>query len=233
MTMRMLTWGLALAGAATVAAPLEGRWEGRAQVPGAPLAVVLDLAGDSGSVTLPGRGVSGAPLRELRIAGNAVSASLAAAIASFGAPGPAAAVELVLAADGRLSGSFRQGGWSAPLALVRTGAAQVTPAPASTSIATALAGTWKGRYELGGVPREVTLTLVDSHPAKASMVIVGQRRTELPIDRVAQGPVFLTLESSEFGFVVEGRVGDGVIEGTLQQGPIELPLRLTREGAGS
>jgi hypothetical protein len=233
MTMRMLMGALALAGAATVAAPLDGRWEGRAQVPGAPLVVVLDLAGDSGSVTLPERGVSGAPLRDLRTAANAVSASLAAAIPTLGAPVPAAAVELVLAADGRLTGSFRQGGWAAPLALVRTGAAQVTPAPGSTPIAAALAGLWKGRYELGGVPREVTLTLVDSRPATARLVIVGLRRTEVPIDRVAQGPVYLTLESSEFGFVVEGRVGDGVIDGTLQQGPIEVPLRLTREGAGS
>ncbi len=226
----MTTWALA---ATTTAAPLDGRWEGRAQVPGAPQPVVLDLQGGAGSVTLPGRGVSGAPLRELRVTDGTVSASLAAAIPSFGAPGPAAAVELTLAPDGRLAGQFRQGGWSAPLMLVRTGAAQVTPAPASTPISPALAGTWKGGYALGGVPREVTLVLAATQPATAMLVIVGKRRNEVPVDRVAQGPVYLMLESSEFGLVIEGRVGAGVIEGTLQQGPIEVPLRLVREGAGS
>ncbi len=233
MPLRTLTTMLALAATAAGAAPLDGRWEGRAVVPGAPQAVVLDLEDGRGSVTLPGRGVSGAPLRELRFEAGRVSASLAAAIPAFGASGPAAALDLALAADGRLAGSFRQGGWSAPLVLTRTGAAQVTPAPASTPIAPALAGTWKGRYELGGVPREVTLVLAATQPATATLVIVGKRRNEVPVDRVAQGPVYLTLESSEFGLVIEGRVGAGVIEGTLQQGPIEVPLRLVREGAGS
>jgi hypothetical protein len=232
MKLRSLTTMLALATGAA-AAPLDGRWEGHAGVPGAPQAVVLDLEGGNGSVTLPGRGVSGAPLRELRMEGERLSASLAAAIPDFDATGPGATLELVLAPGGRLTGSFRQGGWSAPLVLTRTGAAQVVPAPASTAIAPALAGTWKGRYELGGVPREVTLVLASTQPATATLLIVGKRRTEVPVDRVAQGPVYLTLESSAFGLVVEGKVGNGVIEGTLQQGPIEVPLRLTRAGAGS
>lgn len=221
-----------LAAGAAPAAPLDGRWEGRAQVPGGARPLVLDLEGGRGSVTLPGRGVSGAPLRELRQGDAAVSASLAAAIPAYGASVPQPSLDLALRADGRLAGRFHQGGWSAPLELQRSGAAQVTPAPASTPIDPALAGTWRGRYELGGVPREVTLVLAATQPASATLVIVGKRRNDVPVDRVAQGPAYLTLESSDFGLVVEGRVGAGVIEGTLQQGPIEVPLRLVRERSG-
>ncbi|MFO1271573.1 MAG: hypothetical protein U1F50_07845 [Rubrivivax sp.] len=222
-----------LAACAVNATPLDGRWEGWARVPGAAQPLVLDLEGGRGSVTLPGRGVSGAPLRDLRQSDTAVSASLAAAIPAYGASAPAPAVELALRADGRLAGRFNQAGWSAPLELQRTGAAQVAPAPAGTAIDPALAGTWRGRYELDGVPREVTLVLAATQPASATLVIVGKRRVEVPVDRVAQGPAYLTLESSEFGLVVEGRVGHGVIDGTLQQGPFDLPLRLVREGGGS
>ncbi len=233
MLKKTLAAAAGLAAAALQAAPLDGRWEGWARVPGAALPVVLDLQGGQGSVTLPGRGVSGAPLRELRQGDAAVDASLAAAIPAYGASAPQPSVALTLRADGRLAGRFRQGGWDAPVELQRTGAAQVTPVPASTAIDPALAGTWRGRYERAGVPREVTLVLVATQPATATLVIAGPRRFEVPVDRVAQGPVFLTLESADFGLVVEGRVGRGVIEGTLQQGPIEVPLVLKREGGGS
>ena len=80
---------------------LSGRWEGRADIPGAPMAIVLDLDTRAGSVTLPGRGVSGAPLRKLEIieGSSRLRASLEAALPSFGAAGPAPTLELERRAD--------------------------------------------------------------------------------------------------------------------------------------
>jgi hypothetical protein len=218
-----------------LAAGTAGRWEGVVRIPGAPMPIVIDLGAAAGSVTLPGRGVSGAPLRELAAGASGIVANLSAAIPSPGGNAPPSSIELTLQPDGRLEGTFRQGGHSAPVTLLRSGDAQVTKAPASTPISAALAGVWKGRYELFGYPREVTLTLKDGPPAagNAALVIVGKRTSNVPIDRVVQGTSFITFESDEYGMTIEGRVSAGTIEGTLQQGPFEVPLVLRREGAGS
>ena len=219
------------------AADLSGRWEGVAQVPGAPQALVLDLAGGIGSVTLPGRRVSGAPLRDLALGANGLRASLAAAIPSFGGAGAPPAIALERQPDGRLAGQLTLAGLSAPVSLRRTGDAQVQPAPASGAISAALAGTWRGRYQLDGVPREVTLKLQAGPPGpgRVDLLIVGKRANPVPVDRVEQGPVYLVLESSDFGLSIEGRVvGADRIEATLLQGPIEVSFVLTRStGAGS
>jgi hypothetical protein len=219
--------------AAAVAAGTEGRWEGVVRIPGAPLPIVIDVEGGAGSVTLPGRGVSGAPLRELAAGASGVVANLSAAIPAFGSSAPPPSIELTLQPDGRLAGTLRQGGHTAPVTLVRSGEAQVTRPPPSTPIGAALAGVWKGRYELFGAPREVTLTLKDGPPApgNAALVIVGRRTSNVPIDRVVQGPTFITFESDEYGMTIEGRVDGGTIEGSLQQGPFEVPLVLRRAGA--
>jgi hypothetical protein len=218
---------------AALAAGTEGRWEGVVRIPGAPMPIVIDVEAGAGSVTLPGRGVSGAPLRELAAGASGLVANLSAAIPAFGGSAPPPSIELTLQPDGRLAGTLRQGGHAAPVALLRSGEAQVTKPPASTPIGAALAGVWKGRYELFGYPREVTLTLKDGPPApgNAALVIVGRRTSNVPIDRVIQGPSLITFESDEYGMTIEGRVGADAIDATLQQGPFEVPLVLRREGA--
>jgi len=221
------------ASAVAAADTLSGRWEGRADIPGAPMAIVLDLDAHAGSLTLPGRGVSGAPLRKLDIEGSKLRASLETAIPSFGAAGPAPSLELERRADGRLSGQLLLGGLAAALTLERTGIAQVRLEPTSSPVSTALAGIWRGRYELGGYAREVTLTIAAGAPGAATLVIVGKRTTEVPIDRVVQGPAFLTVESSAMGLTIEGRYGTETIDATFQQGPFELPLLLQRQKAAS
>ncbi len=228
---------LVLAGAwlapALAADTWSGRWEGLAAIPGTPMPVVLDLDAQAGSVTLPGRGVSGAPLRQLVIEGSTLRASLETAIPTFGAAGPPPSLALERRADGRLGGQLLLGGQAAELTLERTGSAQVRPEPSSSPVSAALAGTWRGRYELGGYPREVTLKIASGTPGTATLVIVGKRTTEVPIDRVVQGPAYLSVESSAMGLTIEGRYGSETIDGTLQQGPFELPLVLRREKAAS
>lgn len=228
--------------AAQADATLAGRWQGVADLSGEPLQLVIDIdrapaasaAAPSwiGSATLPGRGVKGAPLARLVVtAGGEVRFSLAEALPSAGATFD---VGLARGADGQLAGELRQGALAAPLRLVRTGVAQVDlPVPA-TALSPALTGTWVGRYELGGHPREVTLTLANGAGGLGGgeLVIVGRRRSQLPIDHVVQGREWLTLTSRAASLRIEGRHGDGTIDGRLVQGPFEVALVLRRAGTG-
>lgn len=234
-------------GAASAAGPagLAGRWEGEARVPGAPLPLVLDLAPDAsgawrGSVILPGLGVKGAPLAGVVAADGALQADLGSA---FNGPPSELPTQLALRLlpDGRLEGQLRQGGHAADVRLSRSGAAQVDAPPASTPLPPALAGVWRGRYELGGYPREVTLTLavpvanaLPGAPA-GELLIVGRRRTQLSVDRVVAGARFVTLEASAAGIRLEGQwdTSAGRFEGQFIQGPFEAPLSLQRDAVAS
>lgn len=166
--------------AAAASAP-AGRWEGEAHIPETPQRVVLDLAPDTagdwaGSLTLPGRGVKGAPLETLKVgADGTVQADAARA---FGGPPSDLPTQLALRMlpDGRLEGEWRQGGHAARLTLRRSGEAQVDVPPSRTALPAALAGVWRGRYELGGYPRDVTLTL-------QATTSPGSQAGELLIDR--------------------------------------------------
>jgi hypothetical protein len=236
----LLAAGCALAATAVAAAPgAAGRWEGVADIPGHPLRLVIDLDHDaqgrwSGSVILPDRGVKGAPLDALAASGCDIRFGLAAAFSGGG--GAAPQVALACAADGVLAGSFALGAQSAPVTLRRSGVAQVDRPPVNSVISAALAGRWTGRYELGGFPREVTLTLANRAEGGAAgqLVIVGKRTTRLDVDQVLQGREFVTLFASGAGFRIEGRFAPdaGVIDGAINQGPFEAPIVLRRDAAG-
>jgi hypothetical protein len=66
--------------------------------------------------------------------------------------------------------------------------------------------------------------------ATAEFVIVGKKTNNLPIDLVTQEGDWLTIDSHEIGISYEGRLkkDSGEITGTLEQGPIEIPLVLHR-----
>jgi hypothetical protein len=229
---------LAAAGCATAGDP-AGRWEGIADVPGRPLRVVVDLDRDAhgawqGSVILPDRGVKGAPAEALAVAGCDVSFGLAGAFPGGDVLQPGLA--LACRADGSLSGSFALGGQRAPVRLRRVGAAQVDRAPANSVLDAALIGRWTGRYELGGVPRDVTLTLANGSDGTGAgqLVIVGKRTTTLAVTGIVQGREFVTLRAAAADFRIEGRFSPDpdVIDGMMAQGPFEAPLVLRRQAAG-
>ena len=230
-----LVTACALAAAHALAAPdAAGRWEGVADIPGNPLRLVVDLDQRAngrwdGSVILPDRGVKGAPLDELAVSGCDVRFGLAAAFAGGGGTQPR--VALACQPDGSLAGTFELGGRRTSVSLRRSGAAQVDRPPANSVISAALAGRWTGRYELGGVPREVTLTLANRADAGGGgqLVIVGKRTTTLDVDQVAQGREFVTLRASAADYRIEGRfTADGAIEGSVIQGPFEAAIVLRR-----
>jgi hypothetical protein len=209
----------------------DGRWEGLLHVPGAAAPVVLDLerrgAAWAGSAVLPGRGAPAARLRALTIdAAGVVRATLPLA------QGGELQLELRPSADGRqLQGQGRQGGHRAALQLRRTGPPQVVHQPSGVPLAPALAGVWRGRYDIGFGPREVTLRIT---PPAATMTIVGRRTTEVSFDEVLQLGSLLRLRSSEFDITIEAPWADAAhdsLSAGWQQGPFEATLVLRREAA--
>ncbi len=212
-----------------------GRWEGTVQIPGRQLEVIVDLAakgdegGSQGSITIPGLGIKGAPLSDIALNGDNVAFSIKSALADQ-RTGPAK-FNGRFAGDGKIAGDFVQAGNTAPFALEKTGPPQVEIPPRSTAIAKEIEGEWKGGYELFGYPRKVTIKLQNRggpEGATAEFVIVGRKENKLPVDRVVQQGEFVTVDSHETGLSFEGRARKGEIQGTISQGPLEIPVTLRR-----
>jgi hypothetical protein len=211
------------------------RWEGSAQVPGRDLPLIIDLAQDgngvwTGSIVVPGMIVKGATLTDITFKNSELSFAIKDAL-SDPISGPAR-FKGRLSAKGALSGTFLQGGNSAPFVLARTGPPQVNPAKQSTAVGKELEGEWKGQYEMNGYPRDVTIKFgpqTGSAPA-VGFVIVGKKVNNVPVDLVTRDGDFLTIVSNAFYITYEGRYqkDSGEIKGLLVQGPYEAPLTLRR-----
>ncbi|HEY0231087.1 MAG TPA: hypothetical protein VGC55_07535 [Dokdonella sp.] len=224
---------VALCSAAEVA---SGRWQGTIEIPGNALDVIVDLAQDTsaawvGSVIAPALALKGAPLSEIAVDASSVTFAMQR---GFSRTVDDEAQFTAHVAGDAMTGTFRQGGQSAPFALRKTGPAFVELPPHSTAVAKEIEGRWIGEYELGGYRRHVILTLSNhaNAAATAEFVVVGKRTTNLPVDLLTQEEGLLRIESSEFGINFEGRLRkeSADIKGTFEQGAVELPLLLRRPG---
>lgn len=236
--LRNVLLGLVLLPTLATAATPAGRWQGIVDIPGRPLALVVDIAQDGdgrwiGSVIVPALGVKGAPLANVTRVEDGVAFDLGRLLASP-AYGPAQFTAR-LQADGAMIGEMRQAGNLAPLTLTRTGPAQVEPPVRSTPVAADVAHAWRGDFELTGYPRHVTLTF-ENHAgggATATLIVVGKATTTVPIDLVVQEGANVRIESQAMGIAFEGRLDDAhaELQGAIEVGPIERPLVLRRERA--
>ena len=206
---------------------ISGRWEGTARIPDDELTVVVDLAQDNGawvgSVIIPGLGVKGIPLTDIKVESPDVK---------FGVKGPLGIqmnLRLLPPPENKLAGNFEQAGNRAPATLQKTGPPQVEYPPKSTPVAKELEGEWKGDYEMLGYTRHVSIKFAN-HPdsATADFVIVGRKHNVLPVDLITQEGELVTIDSHEMGFSFEGRVRDGKLTGSIRQGAMETPLVLVR-----
>jgi hypothetical protein len=210
------------------------------KIPGRDMSIVLDLAKDSsgdwrGSMIMPGFDVKGAPLENLKVAGDDITFDAGDALGAepYGPAKFAARTD----ASGAMSGELTQSGNTARFTLKRTGAAQVELAARSTAVSRETEGRWIGEYEMGGYPRHVTVDIANrpGAPANVDFVVVGKATTKLPIDFVSEEEGLLRIRCSAYRINFEGRLDarKEKIVGTFENGPFELPLVLRREGKAS
>ena len=205
---------------------ISGRWEGSAQIPDDELTVIVDLAQQNGawvgSIIIPGLGVKGTPLTDIKVQSPDVS---------FAVKGPLG-IKLklrLLNAEKKLAGNFEQAGNHAPATLQKTGSPQVEYPPRSTPVAKELEGEWKGDYDMLGYTRHVSIKFVNNpEGAKADFVIIGRKHNVLPVDLVRQEGDLVTVDSHEAGFSFEGRLRGGKLTGAIRQAATETPLVLER-----
>jgi hypothetical protein len=204
---------------------VSGRWEGTAQIPDNELTVVVDLAQENGawvgSIIIPGLGLKGVPLTDIKVQPPAVNFAVKGALGIQ--------LKLRLDANNKLAGNFEQGGNRAPASLQKTGPPQIEYPSRNTPVAKELEGEWKGDYEMLGYTRHVSIKFAN-HPdgATAEFVIVGRKHNVLPVDLVTQEGEMVTVDSHEMGFSFEGRLKNGKLTGAVRQGAIETPLVLVR-----
>ena len=210
-----------------------GRWEGLAQIPGRELTLIVDLAQSddgqwNGALTIPGLNVKNAALTEIAINATDVSFAVRNALSATTVEGPK--IQARFASDVTLSGDFTQAGNRAPITLHKVGLPDLESPRKSTAIAPELEGEWQGAYEFLGYERKVTLKLSNraENGATAEFVIVGKKVNTLPVNLITQTGDFFTVDSQETGFSFEGRYKKDVIDGTVVQGPMEIPVKLTR-----
>jgi hypothetical protein len=204
---------------------ISGRWEGTAQIPDDELNLIVDLSQENGawvgSMIVPGLGLKGAPLTDIKVKPPEVNFAVQGALGIQ--------LKLRLDANNKLAGNFEQAGNRAPATLQKTGPPQVESPPRSTPVAKELEGEWKGDYEMLGYTRHVSIKFAN-HPdgATADFVIVGRKHNVLPVDLVTQEGDLVRVDSHEMGFSFEGRLRNGKLTGAIQQGAIETPLILMR-----
>jgi hypothetical protein len=218
---------------ANAAPSAAGRWQGVVQIPGLPLHATIDLDQDksgawTGSIVVPELAMKNVALTDITPRDGALTFAIKGALA--GPQEPPATLDGRLEGTDVMSGTFTQAGNHAPFALRRTGAAQVDLPPRSTPVAKEMEGKWVGEYELMGYPRHVTVTFANhgADPATVEWVIVGKKVNNLPVDLVQRDGDFVRSESHEIGINFEGRLRGGELDGTYEQGPVELPLVLKR-----
>ena len=206
---------------------ISGRWEGTAQIPDDELTVIVDLAQQNsewvGSMIIPGFGVKGAPLTDIKVQ---------SADVSFTVKGPLGIqlkLRMTAPPENKLAGNFHQAGNRAPITLQKTGPPQVEYPPRNTPVAKELEGEWKGEYDMLGYTRHVSIKFANhAEGATADFVIVGRKHNVLPVDLVMQEGDQVTVESHAMGFSFEGRIRDGKLTGAIRQLATETPLVLER-----
>src|SRR5215471_14429730 len=213
----------------------EGRWEGRLQIPGRDLNLVVDLAENgaepwTGSITIFGLGIKGAPLSNLVVRDTHLTFDIGDLLRSP-TYGPAV-FQAHLAGVDEVAGEMSQAGNVAPFILKRIGPPQVELPPRSTAVRREIEDQWTGDYELGGYPRHVTITL-ENHAdagATARFVIVGKQQHDLPVNLVIEEGDFLRIESQASQVAFEGRLsgGSSEIRGIIEVDNVERPLVLHR-----
>ena len=206
---------------------LAGRWQGIAQIPGAPAVIVLDLDQAAGawvgSLTAPGYGAKGVPLTAVALsAGGALEAS----VAVFGGAKLRARVE-----GDTLAGTLEAGGNTAPLALKRAGAAQVDLPPRNMALGAGFEGQWSAEFEVGSkLHAELSLRNDPGGTSSGEMKVAEMGNKPLKLQRIVQEGGGLQFKVEGAGAEFDGRLDSAgsAIEGRMYMGALEWEMRWQR-----
>lgn len=208
---------------------LTGRWEGAIEIPGAEATLIVDLAQTSdglwtGSAIMPGFGIKGAPLSDIKVDGSNVTFALKRKFEGSKFAGQ-------VTAQNTLSGDFTLAGNTAPFNLRKAGPPQVEAPRAATPVSKDLEGEWSGDFDVPGSKVHVKITLTNSSGGTAAKMVMGvKNENNLPVDFVAQEADWLTVESHETSMAFQGRYRavSQEISGYVLEGGFEIPLVLHR-----
>jgi len=221
---------------AQTAADPSGHWAGAIHVPpfnGAgsrEVGIEIDLArtatGDvAGTFSQPAQRVKGLPLSNVALDGKTVTFELKATSGGGQFRG-------TLADAAKMSGEFvtTEGGYTIPFDLVRTGDAQIAPAPTSAAVGKELEGTWNGSIEANGKVERLVLRVVNQSDGTAAATIVDLdgSNVEIPV-AVTQNASKVVIDIVTVGASYAALLNGGTeLVGTWAQGPISLPLTFKR-----
>lgn len=211
-----------------------GHWEGKIDLPGNPIDIVVDLdSTDAGSwigdIDIPAQGLNGFPLVSIEVEGSTIS------FAMPGIPGDPVFHGMLHDDGSVLTGELKQGGAALPFRLERSGDAEIeaaTRGPAvPAELASALAGRWEGKLEVPGQPMRVAFefTTDSAGGLNATFDSPDQGQTGLPVSRLSVEGQTVSVELSYAGIRYEGTLDEArtQISGNFHQGGGSLPLVLT------
>ena len=204
-----------------------GHWDGVLQPPTGEIPIQVDIDTDAtgqfhGSITTPD--IKGFPLSNIGSKGEEVFFQVR------GTPGNRA-FSGVLSSDGkRLNGEFRQGPFSLPFVLTRTGNARVTIVPKLTSVSKEMEGTWTAIANVSGQSVQLVLNLASQPDGSANGTIqTSADDLEIPISDFKQTESNVALELMAIGGTINAAVRGAELKGTFTQGTTTFPVSFQRK----
>lgn len=214
----------------------SGHWSGSIDLPAGSLDLEFELAKSSageffGTVTIPDQGVKAVPLTHIVVTDRSIGFQIIQSAQGDNL------FDATLASVGHeMSGTFTHKPYAMNFHVSRTGDARLTPPGASTPIEKALEGEWAGALDVEGQTLHVALTLstLADGTAAATLVSVDQGNLKIPVNSVVQHGVDVALDVRMVGGTFAGvhNAGTHELKGTWTQGPLTVPLTLTRVGDG-
>jgi len=229
---------LALVPATTLLAqpPVDpsGHWSGAIHVPaynGASsreIGIEIDLATNAkgefaATISQPDQNVNGLPLGNVSFDGQVISFELRA---------NGGGVFKGTVADARsLAGDFTtaEGALVIPFNLARTGDPRMPAAPKSAAIGKELEGTWSGSIDIQSKTERLVLKMVNRPDGSATGTVVDLdgSNVEIPI-AINQKSANVTIEVPSVAATFTAVLNGTELSGTWNQGPVSLPVHLTR-----
>lgn len=225
-----LTFLLSLATIAAHADDAAGHWEGAISLPGASLAIKVDLeqanGGWKGTIDIPAQGLRGFALGEVKAGGRHASFTLPKV------PGDPIFIGDVSADGQSIVGKFTQGGQTFPFKLDRAKkSVPANPGPAKGVAGKGFAGVWQGAIKQGPIEMRIVMKLTgdDAHLTGA-LTSIDQSSQEMPVTKATTTGKGLAIEIKSVGGSYEGTMtGDGAeINGTWKQSGQTMPLIFKR-----